>query len=617
MDLITIDFETYYDREFSLSKITTEEYVRDPRFQVIGVGVKVNNNETEWASGTHEELKGFLHSFNWEEAMFLAHNTMFDGAIADWIFDIKPRVYTDTLCIARAVDGVEVSGSLRALAERYSLGAKGTEVINALGKRREDFTPEELSRYGDYCINDVNLTYDLFKKFAPDFPRDELKLINLTLRMFIEPTLDLDLGLLEQHLTETRDHKDKLLDEAGVDKKDLMSSAKFAELLKNLGVEPPMKISPTTGKETFAFAKTDEDFIALSEHENPQVQSLVAARLGNKSTLEETRTQRFIDIAKRGLLPVPVKYYAAHTGRWGGDDKINLQNLPSRGIAAKKLKRSIIAPEGYSLIDADSAQIEARILAWLAEQADLVEAFTNGEDVYKKMASRIYGVAEDDVTAAQRFVGKTTILGAGYGMGSIRFREQLKNFGTEIDEEEARRVISIYRGTNRDIKNLWQAAQNMLVYLYRGDALSFGCNNLLTVNVEHNAILLPSGLLLRYADLQAEKNFGTKLMSNFGTGLEISYKTRRGRTRIYGGKVIENVCQALARCIIGYQMLKISKRYNVVLTVHDSIVCCVADEEVAEAQNYIETCMREVPDWAEGLPIDCESGVGKSYGDCE
>ena len=449
MDLITVDFETYYDKDFSLSKITTEEYVRDPRFQVIGVGVKVNNNETEWASGSKQELADFLRSFNWEEAMFLAHNTMFDGAIAHWIFGIKPRVYTDTLCIARAVDGVEVSGSLRALAERYTLGVKGTEVINALGKRRGDFTPEELSRYGDYCVNDVNLTYDLFKKFAPDFPREELKLIDLSLRMFIEPTLDLDLGLLEQHLIETRDHKDKLLEKAGVDKKDLMSNAKFAGLLKGLGVEPPMKVSPTTGKETFAFAKTDEDFITLMDHEDPQVQTLIAARLGNKSTLEETRTQRFIDIAKRGLLPVPVKYYAAHTGRWGGDDKINLQNLPSRGIAAKKLKRSIIAPEGYSLIDADSAQIEARILAWLAEQEDLVGSFANGEDVYKKMASRIYGVAEDDVTAAQRFVGKTTILGAGYGMGSIRFREQLKNFGTEIDEWEADRVIKIYRGANR------------------------------------------------------------------------------------------------------------------------------------------------------------------------
>ena len=471
MDLITVDFETYYDRKFSLSKLTTEEYIRDPRFEVIGVAVKVNNEAAEWASGTHEEIKGFLQTFNWSEAMFLAHNTMFDGAIAHWLFGVSPRAYTDTLCIARAVDGVEVGASLRVLAERYSLGVKGNEVLDALGKHRADFTPEELSRYGDYCINDAELTHDLFKVFIPTFPKGELKLIDLTLRMFIEPTLDLDLGLLEQHLIETRDHKDELLNDANVNKKDLMSNPKFAKLLEGLGVEPPMKVSPTTGKETFAFAKTDEGFKALLDHENLAVQILIAARLGNKSTLEETRTQRFIDISKRGLLPVPVKYYAAHTGRWGGDDKINLQNLPSRGPAGKKLKRSIIAPKGYSLIEADSAQIEARVLAWLAEQDNLVDAFAEGEDVYKQMASRIYGVSEEDVTAQQRFVGKTTILGAGYGMGAVRFKEQLKTYGTDMAEDEARRVINIYREANGAIYSLWKAAQNTLVYLVSGDAL--------------------------------------------------------------------------------------------------------------------------------------------------
>ena len=165
MDLITLDFETYYDRDFSLSKLTTEEYVRDHQFEVIGVGIKVNNEGTEWASGTREQLKQYLHTFNWAESMVLAHNTLFDGAILSWVFDIHPRVYTDTLCIARALHGVEVGGSLRALSERYQIGAKGTEVLNALGKRRADFSERDLSLYGDYCINDVELTYKLFNIF--------------------------------------------------------------------------------------------------------------------------------------------------------------------------------------------------------------------------------------------------------------------------------------------------------------------------------------------------------------------------------------------------------------------------------------------------------------------
>jgi DNA polymerase I-like protein with 3'-5' exonuclease and polymerase domains len=601
MDLITLDFETYYDKDISLRKMTTEEYIRDPLFEVIGVCVKVNNGATEWASGTHEQIKEYLHTFKWSEAMVLAHNTMFDGAILNWHFGISPRVYTDTLCIGRAVHGVEHSVSLKALAERYDLGVKGDEVLNTLGKRREQFTDEELERFGDYCVNDVELTYKLFMKMAKGFPKKELKLIDTTLRMFVEPVLRLDLQLLEEHLTVTRQRKEHLLSQAGAERDDLMSNPKFAELLKGLGVEPPMKISQTTGKETLALAKSDEGFKALESHPDERVQQLVAARLGNKSTLEETRTQRFIDIYNRGLLPVPVRYYAAHTGRWGGDDKINLQNLPSRGVNGKKLKQSILAPEGCTLIDADSAQIEARVLAWLAGQDDLTQAFKDGEDVYKKMASRIYGVKEEDVTKDQRFVGKTTILGAGYGMGAQKFQNQLQTFGFNMDLSEARRVIKIYREANYNINKLWRDAQR-----YLQSATAFGLKDVL--KIEDGTIILPSGLKLRYEDLKFDQT---------DRGVEFHYKVRRGRNRIYGGKVIENVCQAIARCIIGEQMLEIAKKHRVVLTVHDSVVCCVKDEDVVEAQQYIEECMRWTPDWAKGLPINCESGTGKSYGDCE
>ena len=610
MDLITIDFETYYDQEYSLSKLTTEEYVRDTRFEVIGVAIKVNNEAVEWASGTNKQMAAYLNEFDWSNSMVLAHNTMFDGAILSWRYGIKPKAWADTLCMARAVHGTNAGGSLKALTERYKLGAKGTEVIAAKGMNRDDFSSAQLSKYGDYCINDVELTYKLFRIMGKGFPKQELKIIDLTLRMFVEPELDLDLGLLEVHLDDTKENKDRLLEEAGVSKDDLMSNLKFAELLYELGVRPPTKVSPTTGKETLALAKTDEGFKALETHEDVRVQSLVTARLGNKSTLEETRTQRFIDIAKRGLLPVPIQYYAAHTGRWGGADKINIQNLPSRGPNGKKLKNSIIAPEGYMIIDADSAQIEARVLAWLAEQDDLVEAFAKGEDVYKKMASDIYDIDEDKVTKDQRFVGKTTILGAGYGMGAVRFKAQLQLSGFDMELKEARRVIKIYRDTNWKINHLWREAQNLLTELTKKNCrqTSLGKEGVLDIVAAEKGIRLPSGLLLRYEDLSFETN---------EENVQFTYKVRNGRNKIYGGKVVENVCQAIARCIIAEQMLKITKKYRVVMTVHDSVVCCVPETEVSDAQAYIEKCMRWTPDWAEGLPIDCESGVGRSYGECE
>ena len=608
MNLVTVDFETYYDRDFSLSKLTTEEYVRSDLFEVIGVAVKVNDGETEWASGTHKQIKQWLQdNFDWERSLVLAHNTLFDGAILSWRFDIKPRAWLDTLCMGRALHGVEVGGSLKALTERYGLGEKGTEVVNALGKRRLSFTDEELARYGDYCINDVELTHKLFNILAKDFPKQELKVIDQTLRMFVDPVLELDGDMLQQHIIGIKQMKEDLLTSSGVDKAELMSNEKFAELLRMFGVEPPMKVSPATGKQAYAFAKTDEEFKALADHDDLRVQTLVAARLGTKSTLEETRTQRFIDISKRGKLPVPIRYYAAHTGRFGGDDKINMQNLPSRGNNGNKLKKAIIAPEGYTMIDADSAQIEARVLAWLSEQDDLVMAFSEGKDVYKKMASAIYGKPEFEITKDERFVGKTTILGAGSGMGAVKFQAQLKNFGVDVDVDEARRIIDIYRRTNDAVVRLWRQAQNALVNMSRGDPAPLGRKGVLEVVPKETSIRLPSGLLMRYDDLKFDQN---------EKGIEFHYKTRKGRTRIYGGKVIENVCQAIARCIIAEQMLKIGKRYKVVLTVHDAIAVCVPDAEVVPATQYVEECMRWVPEWAKGLPVNCESGSGKSYGDC-
>tara|TARA_R100001377_G_scaffold37378_1_gene20800 strand:- start:59 stop:1333 length:1275 start_codon:yes stop_codon:yes gene_type:complete len=422
--------------------------------------------------------------------------------------------------------------------------------------------------------------------------------------------LDLDLGLLEQHLETIRDRKDVLLVEAAVEKSDLMSNNKFAELLRGQGVVPPTKVSPTTEKETYAFAKTDVEFKALAEHPNLNVQALVAARLGNKSTLEETRTQRFIDICKRGVLPVPVRYYAAHTGRWGGDDKINMQNLPSRGLDGKILKKSILAPEGYTLIDCDSSQIEARVLAWWAGQDDLIEAFNDKEDVYIKMAARIYNVPEDQVTKEQRFVGKTTILGCGYGMGADKFQGQLKTMGMDIDREEAARIIRMYRHASGDITKLWRDAGRLIQEMANRRSVMIGVPPVITPIALLQAIQLPSNLLMRYADLKVGK-------SEEDGRAEFTYQSRRNRTRIYGGKLVENVCQAVARCIIAEQMIHIAKYYRVVMTVHDSIVCCVKDEEVKDAQEYIESCMRWVPTWAKGMPLDCESGVAKSYGECE
>jgi DNA polymerase len=605
MNILTIDFETYYSREFSLTKVTTEEYVRSPQFETIGVAVQINDGEPEWFSGDAEAMHQFLTQFDWGNSLALAHNAPFDGAILQWVFGLSPKGWLDTLSMGRALHGTQVGGSLKVLANHYDLGEKGTEVENALGLRRQDFSPEQLQRYGEYCKNDVALTYALFNAMATNFPPTELRLIDLTVRMFTEPVLRLDQVLLKTHLWTERIRKEELLENFAKD--DLMSNNKFADILIVYGIAPPMKTSPTTGKQTYAFSKTDEAFKELLEHGNPQVQALVGARLGTKSTIEETRTARFMGIAERGALPVPLRYYAAHTGRWGGDDKLNLQNLQRNS----PLKKAILAPDGYSIIDSDSSQIEARTLAWLAEQNDLVEAFDRGEDVYKIMASAIYGKSVNDITKDERFVGKTTILGCGYGMGAAKFQAQLKNFNVAIELEEAKRIIDTYRTTYPKITELWKSAATALKAILQNQQTTLGRGGILKIQ-GNDGVLLPNGLYLRYPNL--------RLVENEEGKAELVYDTKKGKavipTRIYGGKVIENMCQALARIIIGDQMLMVAKKYRVVMTVHDAIACVVPTEHVETATEYVEMCMRTRPDWGMELPLNCEAGYGPSYGDC-
>lgn len=623
MKLITLDFETAYTKDLGFKKQTTEEYVNDPRFEVIGVGVKIDDSETEWYSGSHGEVKRYLESLEIENNALLCHNTQFDGFILSRVFGITAKYYLDTLSMARAIHGIEAGGSLKALAERYNIGVKGTEVNDALGKFLKDFSAEELARYGEYCRNDVDLTFELFGELASNFPQDELDLIDMTLRMFITPKLEVDDALLQQRLGEVQKDKEELLtsvanrlecDSTEDVRKKLASNKQFAELLKELGVEPPMKTSPTTGKQTYALAKNDQGFLDLQEHENTFIQQLCAVRLGTKSTIEESRLERFIDVGARneGKLPIPLKYYGAHTGRWAGSEAVNFQNLPSRDKRKKALKRSIVAPDGYYIINCDSSQIEARVLAWLAGEDELVKDFANGEDVYCKFASAVYERKITKADPIERFVGKTCTLGLGYGTGAKKLQHTLKTTppGAVIDDEEAKRLVDLYRDTNKNIIDLWRKGDLVLKHLANWEPKDkpfyYGKHKCLKVNKE--GIKLPNGLYIRYPELQFVA------YENGDSGYE--YKSRRGQVSIWGGALVENVIQALARVIVGQQMLEIRKRYPVVLTVHDAAVCLVKKEEVDEAIEYITGIMSTPPDWAAGLPVACEADYAENYGDC-
>ena len=436
--IVTIDLETFYSREFSLTKLATEQYVRSPQFETIGIAIGIGDEPPVWYP--KPDVAYALDAIDWSNKLVLAQNTAFDASILAWHYNINPLAWLDTLGMSRALFPHAKSHSLKAQAERQGVGVKGDEVINALGKNYSDFTPQELARYGEYCVNDALLTKRLFDTYmGMGFPKIELKLIDLTLRMFVEPGLILDKPKLQLHLTEVREAKAQLLDEVrdmmlaegdpdyiqevfseGTDgiKKLLMSNEKFATLLRKYGAEPPMKISPATKKEAYAFAKTDEAFIALGEHHDVHVQGLVAARLGNKTTIEETRTERFIGMADRGAFPVPLRYYGAHSGRWSGclvaDTQVLVYDLV-QGVAHKRLVDVLVDDlvwDGLEFVTHEGVQFSGyqEVITWdtITGTEDHV-VFTDAGEISLRDAMQgahciqtARGPSEDAVDAARR-----------------------------------------------------------------------------------------------------------------------------------------------------------------------------------------------------------------------
>lgn len=618
MDIVTIDFETYYDRDYSLSKMTTEAYIRDPRFEVIGVAIKVNDQEVDWYTG--KNVAGFLNAIDYSDKAILCHNTAFDGAILSWQYNIRPRFWLDTLSMARPLHSMTVGGSLKALATYYKLGAKGDEVLRTMGMRREDFTPAQMQAYADYCVQDTNLTYMLFKKMAKQFPKRELMVIDQTIRMYTEPQFELDESVLLDHLESIHERKRKLLDKLGGEEKArkfLMSNNKFADLLRKLGVEPPMKVSPTTGKDTYAFAKNDTAFTALLEHPKPAVRAVVEARIGTKSTIEETRTKRFLEIAGRGRLPILLNYYGAHTGRFSGGDKINLQNLPRNGA----LRKALVAPDGHVVVACDSSQIEARLVAYLAGQNDLVQSFREGRDVYSEFASDVYNRKVTKADKVERHVGKTCILGLGYGMGAAKFQHSLATgfISVNMSENEAQQIVRLYRNKYSRINNLWNRCNNMLALLERRGSGQYSD----LIRFDEEGLALPNDMRIRYPALRAtldgyeyigDPRSYRKHIANKMAGKEIQPLTW---TKIYGGKVVENLTQAVARIVVSEQMAEIGRRYPVALQVHDEVVCVVPEEKADECRDYMISVMSTPPEWAPDLPVACEAEMGPSYGDAK
>jgi DNA polymerase len=611
MDILTVDFETFYDKDYSLSKMQTDAYINDDRFEIIGVAVIKNDEPAVWFSGDEEETLHWLWgNYDWANSAVRCHNTLFDGYILTQRFGIRPKLWMDTLGQGRMLLPFLMYHSLANLAKQYAFPDKGTAVVKAIGKRRADFNPMELAEYEDYCKHDTWLCKELGKKFDPFTPPLAMRLIDMTIRMFTEPMLVGDQAKMKQLYDDELLRKEQLLQAADVDRTIIMSNDKFAARLLELGVTPPRKTSKTTGKETYAFAKSDKDFTDLMESDDADVQALVAARLGVKTTIAETRALKFLETAQRGPLPVYLNFWGAKTtGRYSGGNSINWQNIPARGPSAG-LRDALLAPVGHTVLVGDSSNIELRTVMALAGQDDVTEKLKNGVDLYCDFASKLFGRTITKADKAERFLGKTAMLGLQYGAGAARFQEMVRlakrtDPGVElIDLDRAFAIVDLYRSVHYKVVELWKRCDKVIL-----PDIANGCS---MMNVDVNGWFVtqwdgfgrPGEPGVMYNDLQHD-------------GKNWTYTMGKMRVNLHGAKVVENLSQHAAMQIVMWQTARINQRYPVKLSVHDEAVCVVKNDELDEARAYMEECLAMTPKWCRSIPVACETGVGGSYGDAK
>lgn len=644
--IMTVDFETYWDsKTFTLSKMTTEEYIRDEKFRDFGACFHVYGSDgpIEWVRGC--DIPEYVSRIDWGRTALLAHNAQFDVSILGWRYGVLPAFIFDTLSMARALRGVEVGNSLARLASAFGLPDKGQALHSTNGLRELDAQVEE--ELAEYCKHDVSLCESIFSALRVGYPTSELRLIDMTLRMYTEPTLLLDSAMLEQALVEEKEKREGLLERLGVEEKMLASNPMFAKILTEMGVVPPKKKSKTTGKETLALAKNDALFQALLNGSNEDVSALCEARLRVKSTTERTRAQRFLDISHRGALPVPLSYYGAGTGRWTASkgSAINMQNL-KRGSF---LRKAIMAPEGHQLVVGDLSQIEPRVLAYLADYEDMLLIFQQGGDPYAAFGAQMFNIPgmTKESHPDLRQSAKSALLGCGYGLGWASFAAQLltgflgappvmydkafaKKLGVDrkyIDKFMAwddnllkleaiphtcsledllthavasKRIIDIYRSTAWPVVAFWDMCGTLIEKsLAGGQEFVYKC-----IKFRKEEIVLPNGMSLLYPNLRQIKDDEGRSQWVYGPDA----------TKLYPGKITNNIVQGTARIVMTDGMLRVGKKYPIKGTVHDELIAVVPDEEVADAKTWVLAQMTMEPKYMQGIPLDADGGAHRRYG---
>lgn len=722
MDVLTVDFETYYEKGedgHSISNVCMGEYLNGPKAQLILMSYKLNDGETKCVVG-EEEMAGVLATFDWSQVALASHNIKFDARIIIDKFGHTPAFFFDTLGMMAAVGGnVIVNGNDLASVAKLLQGAgitiedKGDERSEASRKRlfrfpdgrwymheeeiNEKFIAEFRSKnytkkgtlkkgkkdlvdvardaikffedYRAYCIHDTEICYAALQYFIKLLPVNEIKFQDMMSRCYLYPRLALDADVLhkekrrldKRRLDKVRPVADKYFDgNIETAKEYLRSKRLFGVLLKSMGgvtdqdifdansrdeeIEYafviPTKVSEKTGKVDYAFSLTDESFHKLADL-SPELREVCDARMEMASSIEHSRTQRFIDSTQwEPKFGLPYKISGAATHRLSGEMSLNVQNLSSgrKEGQTTALRDSISSPDDkHTIVVSDSSQIELRITAFMANEKILLDAFKHSQDVYSVTAELIYGVPWQDINAGRkagdkqmahyRTIGKVTSLGGIYGIGWAAFMDYASVVGgVTLTEDEARDIIGKFRNSYPALPQFWKLCGKVLDHMLAGGSGYFGgpTGKLFFYDGNYQihgktvpSIIGPDGMRLSYYKLskrRREYDDGS-VRENFAY-----WGLKEGRYQwvyIHSSKLTENLGQYLAFALMKWQGLKINERYPTSLNTHDEWGLLVEDKELYPAISYVMESMRTVPEWLEGLVVDCECEIGRQYGKCE
>lgn len=640
---IIYDFETFWSASHSLTKMSGIEYVQHPDTEIISCSIQEGLDGQAVTYFGYDDIAARFAQIDWSNAWAIAHNNSeFDAMILAWRFNVTPKMWGCTLAMARPIHAKVAGGSLKALADYYGLEQKGDlEATNTKGKNLKDFTAEERAAMAEYNDADTRICAGLFKILLRKTPKDEMRIIDITMRMLVDPQFVVNDDLLSRGLRAERGRKKKLLRgiadlmiptvdqvKMKLDGEDvietmqgvLKSAAKFKTLLESLGIEVPMKESPNTGRMIPALAKNDQAFLDLQDHPNEYVAAAVDARLKTQSSILETRMDRFLSVSKlcNGKMPIALRYYGADTtGRWSGVMKLNQQNLPRVGYEPKVsdvLRKSLRAPEGYKVVVADLSGIELRVNMFLWQVPYAVKLFTENPataDLYRYFAANnLYSTAESAVTKEQRQVGKVAHLGLGFGAGYVTFQDVAKVMGgVEITEDESKDIVNAYRSAHSQIAQGWKTCHASLEFIQSGMESPIDPCGLCHTSAE--GIVTPKGVI-RYPKLRQEVIDGDT---------EWVYGEGRNKARIYAGKIDENIVQHLARNVISDIALDMhtafGKHYPLAHTVHDELVYVVKDQDAQEILDTVQDRMRTPPTWWPELATWSEGDIAQTYGDAK